>query len=316
MKSRLFVVFLLTNFLSCGYDPGTSADLGIAQAPEDGVIAYVNDEPLLKSEFEEYVQSTQGELSDDPSTPPLNQLFRDYLLRRLILQQAQSEGVAVSSEEINSYLEDRVLNRDSLEDQVVQEVRELLLIQRFLNRRIAPQVEVTLNELQTYYERNHEHFKVDDQAHVREILTDNLEEAEKLRSDLIESDIRKFKELAHLYSRGVTAKSGGDLGTFERGQLPEKFENVIFSLKPGEISQPVHSDYGYHLFLVEEWIPRHDQRFYEVQDEIFEKLVTEKERRELDKISNNLLKNASIEIREPRFQLNSEEIAIDETLLD
>ena len=132
----------------------------------------------------------------------------------------------------------------------------------------------------------------------------------------METDIREFRGFAQLHSQGVTANRGGDLGIFERGDLPEEFEKVIFSLKPGEISEPFRSDYGYHLFLVEESVPRHDQKFHEVKDEIFEELVTRKERRELNKIFNNLLENASISFQDPALELNIEETAFDEALLD
>lgn len=316
MTARLFTAFVLATFLSCSHGPENSLDADLRQETGEVVLAYVNDEPLLQSDFEKYLQFTQGELSEDPSKPPLNQLFRDYLLRRLILEEARAEGLAVSSEEINEFLENRMLDPGSIGDEVLQQAKELLLIQRYLNRRISPLVEVTLRELQTYYELHHDQFKAEDQAHVLEILTDDLETAEKLRSELLETDIREFRGFAQLYSQGVTANRGGDLGIFERGDLPEEFEKVIFSLKPGEISEPFRSDYGYHLFLVEESVPRHDQKFHEVKDEIFEELVTRKERRELNKIFNNLLENASISFQDPTLELNIEETAFDEALLD
>jgi parvulin-like peptidyl-prolyl isomerase len=90
--------------------------------------------------------------------------------------------------------------------------------------------------------------------------------------------------------------------------LPEDFEKVIFSLKPGEVSEAFQSGHGFHLFLVEEWIPRHPQKFFEARDRIFEILIASKERAATEAVVNQMLASASIEIYDPslRFPLRGE----------
>lgn len=58
---------------------------------------------------------------------------------------------------------------------------------------------------------------------------------------------KNFKELAAKFSKCPSAKQGGDLGFFGRGRMVEEFEEAAFALKPGEISKPVRTPFGYHL---------------------------------------------------------------------
>jgi peptidyl-prolyl cis-trans isomerase C len=112
-----------------------------------------------------------------------------------------------------------------------------------------------------------------DVVHVREILVDDLSQAERILSSLKANRNSNFAELARLYSKAATAEDGGDMGRFERGELPEEFEKVVFSLPPGTVSKIVRTKYGYHTFLVEERIRAHQQKLYEVRDQIQEKLL-------------------------------------------
>ena len=157
--------------------------------------------------------------------------------------------------------------------------------------------------MQRYYRRHSDDYKVDDEYHVLEILLEDRERAEEIREQLNFGDVRTFNSMARRHSQGVTAQAGGDLGTFKRGQLPENFEKIIFQLKAGEISTIFHSPEGYHIFMMEEWIARHAQKFHEVQEAIFEKLVGEKESVALDDYVNQLFQSASIEVHDPTLSL-------------
>lgn len=61
-------------------------------------------------------------------------------------------------------------------------------------------------------------------------------------------------------------KKRGDLGIIKKGQTIPEFEKIIFKLKPGEISRPIRSSYGYHIVKVEEKIPERILPFEEVKD--------------------------------------------------
>jgi foldase protein PrsA len=62
-----------------------------------------------------------------------------------------------------------------------------------------------------------------------------------------------INDLAVQYSKDPTAKENkGELGYFKRGEMVPEFENAAFKMKPGEISEPVKTDYGYHIIKVED----------------------------------------------------------------
>lgn len=68
-------------------------------------------------------------------------------------------------------------------------------------------------------------------------------------SDILKSLLsgKKFEELAKKYSKCSSAQAGGDLGIVGRGRMDEDFEDAAFALKPGEISKPIRTKFGYHL---------------------------------------------------------------------
>ena len=84
-----------------------------------------------------------------------------------------------------------------------------------------------------------------DQVHARHILVKHEHEAKDLLRKLSEGV--EFGELAQKFSLCPSKARGGDLGTFGRGRMVEAFETAAFALKPGEVSPPVQTQFGYHL---------------------------------------------------------------------
>lgn len=85
-------------------------------------------------------------------------------------------------------------------------------------------------------------------------------------------------------------KKRGDLGIIKKGQTIPEFEKIIFKLKPGEISRPIRSSYGYHIVKVEEKIPERILPFEEVKD-LVKKDYLQKKTRRIDE--TNLAKTLS-----------------------
>ncbi len=90
-------------------------------------------------------------------------------------------------------------------------------------------------------------------AHVRQMLLPTRDVAQEVRRQLAAGG--DWVELSRTVSQAPNAASGGELGLVAQGTLPEELDKVIFALKPGEISQPVQSQAGFHLFQVIEVIP-------------------------------------------------------------
>lgn len=80
---------------------------------------------------------------------------------------------------------------------------------------------------------------------VRHILVQTLQEALDLRSKI--TDETSFAKMAALHSACPSGKQGGNLGVFGRGQMVKPFEDASYSLKAGDISDPIQTQFGYHL---------------------------------------------------------------------
>ena len=270
-------------------------------------LAVINGLPILEEQFEDFLSLDPNELESDSSDSRRNILFREFVTEQLLLQEAGKEGISVLEQEVQRQLDGWLSEGQEATPALRERVRTLLTIQTFIKREIGEQITIGNQEMQTYYRSHEEEYMINDQAHVLEILLDDRDRAEEIHGELNSGDVRTFKNLARNYSSGLTAEAGGDLGTFERGELPEDFEKTIFELKPGEISPVFRSVEGFHIFMMEEWVPRHAQKFYEVQDTVFDQLVADKERVALDRYVKQLFLAASVEIHDEDLDLEWED---------
>ncbi len=138
-------------------------------------------------------------------------------------------------------------------------------------------------EIQIYYEENLQRYKQKKQAKARHILfrleqEAPREEEERVRERALEvlqqaRSGNEFAELARTYSEGPTRDDGGDLGYFSEGNMVKPFEEAVFSMKPGEISDPVRTPFGFHIIKVEDILDERTKPLDEVRDDIREALL-------------------------------------------
>lgn len=86
------------------------------------------------------------------------------------------------------------------------------------------------------------------QVRASHILVSSLEEANRILIELRKGI--EFEALARRNSSCPSAEKGGDLGFFAKGQMVKEFEDIAFSMKVGEVSKPVKTQFGYHLIKV------------------------------------------------------------------
>ena len=291
---RCITLLALVPLGGCGEEPEEIQ----ASRPQSPTIAVINGRPLLRDQFENFLSQAPADSEEEPTHSRRAARFRDFLLEQLLLQEATRQKITVEEEEVERQLVLWLSQEQEVTEQLRERVRTLLTIQGFIKEEIVSKIEIGNQEIYRYYQTHADQYIIEDEAHVLEVMVEDREQAEEIREQLNFGDTRTFKSMAQGYSQGLTAQAGGDLGTFLRGQLPENFEKTIFQLKPGEISPVFRSPEGYHIFMMEEWVPRHAQKFYEVQETIFEDLVAAKERVALDEYVNRLFEGASIEIHD------------------
>ncbi|MDD3150536.1 MAG: peptidylprolyl isomerase [Candidatus Gastranaerophilales bacterium] len=86
------------------------------------------------------------------------------------------------------------------------------------------------------------------QVKASHLLVDSKEEAEKLREEIING--KDFAQVAKEVSKCPSGQNGGDLGYFGRGQMVPEFDKAAFELPVGQVSEPIQTQFGWHLILV------------------------------------------------------------------
>ncbi|BBN59518.1 SurA N-terminal domain-containing protein [Hydrogenovibrio marinus] len=163
---------------------------------------------------------------------------------------------------------------------------------------LSEKIKVTDDALQAYYQDNKDQFTEPEQRQASHILIridgkTTAEQALKKAQDIrqqIEAGA-DFSEMAKKYSQDPgSAKLGGDLGLFQQGMMVPAFDKAVFSMKVNEISEPVKTNFGYHLIKLTKIEPKRTKSFAEVKTDVetmYRKKQAEKEYFELqDKLNS------------------------------
>jgi peptidyl-prolyl cis-trans isomerase C len=141
------------------------------------------------------------------------------------------------------------------------------------------------------------------EVHAKHILVGSEAEAKEIAAELKSG--KDFAELAKEKSKDTNAQ-GGDLGFFTKGQMLKPFEDAAFALDVGEVSEPVQTQFGWHIIKVEE---KRDQKmpgFDEVKEAIKTQLVQQK----AQTVVTDLRNSAKIEIVDPEIKRSMEDAAM------
>jgi peptidyl-prolyl cis-trans isomerase SurA len=241
----------------------------------------VNDEPVLASDVEEqlfmFLQRTQAR-PDSSQIDTLRRQVLDQLIDdKLIVAEAKKQNITVPPAELNRQIDqaigeakERIGGEQAFQQQLAKEnmtearlrerykgdiERQMLqsrVVQKALPKRTVPQAEA-----EAYYQAHKDKFPmVPAQLRLQVIQITPAPDSVTLKAARAKADgIRKrilagekFAKLAaELSDDPSSAKSGGDLSFFRRGQMEPSIEDAAFALKDGELSQPIRTPYGYHL---------------------------------------------------------------------
>jgi len=269
------------------------ASSGLAQTKTvDEIIAWVNSDIILKSEFETRKAQIRNDLAEAPPRgrglqgAQLEQAFndaqktllRDLIDETLLLQQAKDMGLNADLELVKTKEQLRQERRlESMEeldkaiqaqgytvDEFNQNIKTRYLTSQVLQREVYGRVVITTEEMKKYYDGNVKNFDRPAGIRVREISvsTENRgpTEIESQRKKIEEAlaAVKKgdnFAEVASKYSESSSAQDGGDLGFFAKGELAKSLEDIASKLEKGQISDIITVNGGFMILKVED---RHD----------------------------------------------------------
>ena len=152
--------------------------------------------------------------------------------------------------------------------------------------------------------------KIDDKelkAKVEEVMAQKKAEAEKIAKEL-QADNSKFAAYAKKYSEDPnSAKQGGDLGFFAKDTMVKEFADAAFKAKPNTVTDPVKSQFGYHIILVTDRREAGVMPYEKVKSDIKDYLTNEQQIKALDKLTTAAKKKSKIEFLDERY--NPEKIS-------
>lgn len=152
-----------------------------------------------------------------------------------------------------------------------------LLTQITINK-VLSEVTVTDEEALEYYNNNKETFAEQPTVSAKHILVQDEAECAKIREE-IEAGECTFEEAAMKHSSCPSKEQGGSLGAFGKGMMVPEFENAAFALELEKVSEPVQTQFGYHLIKVESRTEGKASEFEAVKDQIINNLIQERQQR-------------------------------------
>lgn len=250
-------------------------------------LAIVNDEIIKLEEFNQY-----WDMIPENYKVQLNKedVLEQIITQTLLLQKA---------EEIN-------LREDPDVSFQIKNTVDQILIQSLLEKEIVDKTSLNEDDFTSYYEENKEDYWQEEEVHALDILVETREQAEEVLQKLEEG--QEFETLAKESSIASTAAAGGDIGFVSKGTLMPEIEEQLFALNPGEISEIISTDKGFHVFKVLEKSPSGYMELAEVKNEIENQLLPLRQQEAFDQYLKNAEDQATIVKNIELFKEEKEEI--------
>jgi len=164
-------------------------------------------------------------------------------------------------------LQDNGISAEALKSQI----RDSIVIEK-LRDDLTKGATVSLEDAQAFYDKQPDHFAVQEEVKASHILVKTEEKAKELSAKI--KGGADFAQVARDNSEDTGSKSqGGDLGFFGKGRMVPEFEKAAFALKPGQMSGPVKSQFGYHIIKVTDRHEPKTKTFEEVKSEIIAEML-------------------------------------------
>jgi peptidyl-prolyl cis-trans isomerase C len=287
--------------------------------------AIVNGKPIPMSEYQAGIDQLNrqiemtGRQPDEKELPTLKQrILNNLIARELMKQEIAKKGIKVDESEVNAQLDtvkkstspedfaNSLKQMNMTEESLKEHFASQLAVKKLIETELSSKVAVTPEEVKAFYDSNPDVFKTPEMVRASHILVKVDEKAspeEKAKALEKIKGIQKriqagedFAEVAKEVSDCPSKANGGDLNFFQKGQMVGPFENAAFSMKPGEVSDIVETEFGYHIIKLTDKKAPGTMSFDEIKPRIEQHLKSEKMSQEYPKYIEALKSKAKIEI--------------------
>ena len=246
----------------------------------DGVAAIVEDHVVLKSDLIQMVNMAAIQNKIDPRTNPdafirlQNSVIQSMVDQKIMLEMAEIDSIVVDEKEVNQALDQQIQmliaqagGESRAEDALGQPIKDFRrefwydMKDRMISERYQQQllsaIVVTRSEVKEFYKTYKDSLPVlPMMAKVRHLqvpIKPGVAAKEKTKSFLSELKSQivggnsSFSDVAKAHSLDPSKNNGGELGWVKRGSLVKNFETTAFTLELGEVSDPIETEFGYHI---------------------------------------------------------------------
>lgn len=290
-----------------------------------GKVAIVNGVAIPEKDFNRSLTQAQHRFAQSGKKLEGNQLenvksniLETLIDRELLYQESEKEGIKVKEGDINKQIEglkkqfpekgafEKALKSvDLTEDELRDQIKQQLAVRELIDKKIAPKIKIGDKEVKAFYDTHPDIFKRPEEVRASHILIKVDSQAPKkdvaVAKKKIEAAQKRLKngedfaKVAKDVSEGPSAKRGGDLGYFRRGQMVKPFEDAAFAMKTGQVSDIVRTRFGFHIIKVTDKKPESMVTFAKVSDKIKAYLKQKKVRENVQAMIKNLKQYAKIE---------------------
>src|ERR1700730_16403007 len=288
--------------------PETKVDPNSGRVVEE-IIARVNNEIITQSEYEKAKVAAADEAKQDCQghcTPEQLQIaiedrhknaLRDLIDQSLLVQRGKDMGLSVEPDVIKKLDQIRIQNNiNSMEDlekavsaqgvnweDFKNNIRNGVLTQRVISSEVGSHITIGHDEIEKYYNEHKSEFVRPEQVALRSI---EINTEKKSPEEIVElkkkaettlkriKDGEDFGEMAKRFSDGSTAKQGGFLGVYKRGELSKELEDVVFKMRKNDVTDVMDTKQGFLILQVLEHYVEGEQSLAKVEPEITDKLYS------------------------------------------
>ncbi|KZB92310.1 foldase [Bacillus sp. VT 712] len=236
-------------------------------------VASVDGDKITKDQLYEVLMSQGG-------TDVLDSMIE----QKVINKEAEKKSVTISEKELDKELDALITSyggedtfNQALEANGIKEseVKKDLETNLKAKKLVEDTIDISEDEMKSYFDENKDSFDQPEQVKASHILVKDEKTANEVKKNL--SDGEKFAELAKEYSTDTASKEdGGDLGYFSKEDMVQEFSDAAFDLNVNEISEPVKTEYGYHVIKVIDKKAAQDANYENSKEEIKQLLLENK----------------------------------------
>ncbi|MBI4831796.1 MAG: peptidylprolyl isomerase [Candidatus Lindowbacteria bacterium] len=309
-----------------------------AKQPAEDKIASVNGVIIKRSDFDREAKRLQRQVSmmGKPLAPSEISDMRKEVLDNLIgaellYQESQKAGIKVEETAINEKIDalkkrfpaetdyqNWLAKMGATEVELKSQLERRDAVELFVNKEVVEKISVPEEEMKDFYDKNPDFFKQPEQVKASHILIkvdQNADPAQKAEArkkiEEIQQKLKEgadFAELGKEHSDCPSKVKGGDLGYFRRGQMVKPFEEAAFALNPGEMSDIVETNFGFHIIKVTDKKSEGTTPYDEVKARLETYLKQQKVQDAVSAYVDKLEENAKIEryLEEPAAEASEQ----------